>query len=76
MKNSTEYWDLYSSVKKTVYVVFTGTYAGCYTSHDDACEAAWHSDEPVSEYHNLSYAKSVLKKFTKVNKTKLVSKIN
>lgn len=70
MKNFTEYWDLYPPVKKTVYVVFTGTYAGCYTSHDDACEAAWHSDELVSEYHSLSYARSVFKKYIKAKNKK------
>jgi len=58
-------WDLISLIKKSVYVVFTGTYAGCYTSHDDACEAAWDSDEPVREYSSLSAAQYALKRFTK-----------
>lgn len=45
------------------YVVYTGISAGCYSSSDEAYEAAWYSDEAVGLFSSLDRAKSSFARF-------------
>lgn len=68
MKNySTRYCGMFMPEKCAYFVVYTGICAGCYSSHDEAYEAAWFSDELVREFSSLASAKYALKKFISDN---------
>lgn len=54
-----------SRTNATYYTVFDGPYAGWYHSYNDACEAAWYSNEIVGIHKNLANAKYALKVYKK-----------